>query len=177
MVLQEKLMGIQMLKSELVTSYLDRFTQTRDQLAEVREIVDPNFSVRTTLNDFSKPWGSFVQGIMAREVMPSWERLWGDFVQEVEMWLWIFKKTMCIVEGDEDLALWSKGKKKVDKGTKQGPKGGAKSQESGSGQKRDMNKVKCFACKKMGHYVGQCSNRKNKMGGTTTTTYEEEFQA
>jgi hypothetical protein len=60
-----------------------------------------------------------------------------------------------IFEGDEDLALWSKGKKKVGKGAQQGPKMGAKPQgESGSGQKRDMSKVKCFACKKMGHYVG-----------------------
>jgi hypothetical protein len=30
----------------------------------------------------------------------------------------------------------------------------AKPRESGSGQKRDMSKVKCFDCKKMGHYVG-----------------------
>jgi hypothetical protein len=39
-----------------------------------------------------------------------------------------------------------------------------------------MSKVKCFACKKMGHYAGQCPNRKKKLGGTTTTT-NEEFQA
>jgi hypothetical protein len=75
MVLQEKLNGIQMLKSESVISYLGRFTQTRDELAAVEEIVDPDFLVMTTLNDFSKPWGSFVRGIVAKEVMPSWERL------------------------------------------------------------------------------------------------------
>jgi hypothetical protein len=40
-----------------------------------------------------------------------------------------------------------------------------------------MSKVKCFACKKMGHYVGQCPNRKKRSGGTTTTTDEAEFQA
>jgi hypothetical protein len=50
---------------------------------------------------------------------------------------------------------------------------GAKPQESGSGKKRDMSKVKCFACKKMGHYVGQRPNKKKRPGGTTTTTYEE----
>jgi hypothetical protein len=38
-----------------------------------------------------------------------------------------------------------------------------------------MSKVKCFACKKMGHYVGQCSNRK-KQGGTAATA-DGEFQA
>jgi hypothetical protein len=40
-----------------------------------------------------------------------------------------------------------------------------------------MSKVKCFACKRMGHYVGQCPNRKKKSGGTKATTDEAEFQA
>jgi hypothetical protein len=40
-----------------------------------------------------------------------------------------------------------------------------------------MSKVKCFACKKMGHYAGQCPNRKKKSGGTAATVDEEEFQA
>jgi hypothetical protein len=72
MVLQEKLRSIQMLDFETVTSYLGRFTQIKDELAAVREIVDPNFLVRTTLDNFSKPWGSFVRGIIAWEVMPTW---------------------------------------------------------------------------------------------------------
>jgi hypothetical protein len=82
MVLQDKLKSIQMLKTNLVTSYLGRFTQIRDELAMVREIVDPNFMVRTYLNNFSKPLVSFVQGIVFKEVMPNWERLWDDFVQD-----------------------------------------------------------------------------------------------
>jgi hypothetical protein len=82
MVLKDKLKSIQMLESESVTSYLGRFTQIRDELAAIEEIVDPNFLVRTTLNNVSKPWGSFVQGIVAREVMPTWERLWDYFVHE-----------------------------------------------------------------------------------------------
>jgi hypothetical protein len=39
-----------------------------------------------------------------------------------------------------------------------------------------MSKVKCFACNRMGHYVGQYPNKKKKQGGTTTTTEEPEFQ-
>jgi hypothetical protein len=38
-----------MLDSEMVTSYLGRFTKFRDELAAVGEIVDPDFLVRTTL--------------------------------------------------------------------------------------------------------------------------------
>jgi hypothetical protein len=71
-----------MLNSESLTSYLGRFTQIQDELVALEEIVDPNFLVRTTLNNFSKPWGSFVRGIVAKEVMPSWERLWDDFIKE-----------------------------------------------------------------------------------------------
>jgi hypothetical protein len=44
--------------------------------------VGPDSMVRTTLNNFTKPWGPFVRGIVARETMPTWERLWDDFVQE-----------------------------------------------------------------------------------------------
>jgi hypothetical protein len=71
MVLHEKLRSIKMLKSELVTSYVGRFSQTCDELATVGEIVDPVVLVRTTSNGFSKPWETFVRGIMAREAMPS----------------------------------------------------------------------------------------------------------
>jgi hypothetical protein len=81
-------------------------------------------------------------------------------------------------EGDEDLALWSKGKKKVGKGARQGPKMRGQATESGSGKERDMSKVRCFACGEMGHYVGQCPKKKKKQqDGTAATTEEEEFTA
>jgi hypothetical protein len=39
-----------------------------------------------------------------------------------------------------------------------------------------MSKVKYFACNKMGHYVGQCPNRKKKkQGGTSAMAEENEF--
>jgi hypothetical protein len=82
MLLQEKLRGTKMTKIDLVASFLTRFSQIRDELAAVGEIMDPSELVRTTLNGFSKPWERFVRGIVAREYMPSWERLWDDFVQE-----------------------------------------------------------------------------------------------
>jgi hypothetical protein len=146
-------------------------------LAAVKEIVDPDFLVRTTLNNFSKPWGSFVRGIIAREVMPTWERLWDDFVQEELRCSSGSSGQQCISEGDEDLALWTKGKKKTDIGARQGPKGGTKPQQSGSGKEKDMSTVTCFACGEMGHYAGQCPKKKKKkkqQDGTAVTTEEEE---
>jgi hypothetical protein len=71
-----------MLKDESVTSFLGHFTQIRDTLGVVGEFVDPNTFVRQAMNRFTKPWGPFEHGIVSREVMPTWERMWDDFVQE-----------------------------------------------------------------------------------------------
>ena len=111
-----------MTKTDLVTSFLTRFSLIRDELAAVSEIVNPSELVRTALNGFSKPWESVVRGIMAREHMPSWERLSDDFVQ-VELRFGSGSSSQQQGEdGDEgDLALVAKGKKK----TKQEPKVGA----------------------------------------------------
>jgi hypothetical protein len=80
MVLHDRLRGIRMLKDELVTSFLGRFTQIKDELEAVGEVVEPNTLVRQALNSFTKPWGPFIQGIVSREALPTWERMWDDFV-------------------------------------------------------------------------------------------------
>jgi hypothetical protein len=121
MVLQEKIESIQMLDFETITSYLGRFIQIRDELAAVREIVNPDFLVRTTLNNFSKPRDSFVRGIVAWEVMPTWKRLWDDFIQEELRCNSGSSGQQHTPGGDEDLALWLKGKKKIVEGARQGP--------------------------------------------------------
>ena len=51
-----------------------------DELATVGETVDSVELIRVALNGFLKSWETFVRGIVARENMPSWERLWDDFV-------------------------------------------------------------------------------------------------
>jgi hypothetical protein len=78
--------------------------------------VDPDSMVRTSLNSFTKPWGPFVCGIVVGEVMPTWERMWDDFVQEDTRLISEAYRQQHIVQGDEDLSLWTKGKKKTDQG-------------------------------------------------------------
>jgi hypothetical protein len=80
MVLHDRIRGIHMLKYESVTSFLGRYTQIKDELGAVREVVHPKSLVRQAMNSFTKPWGPFVRGIVSREVMPTWERMWDDFV-------------------------------------------------------------------------------------------------
>jgi hypothetical protein len=169
MVLQEKLRGTKMGKTDTVTSYLSRFTQIRDELGAVGDIVDSSELVQTALNGFTKSWESFVHGIVAREHMPSWERLWDDFIQEeTRRGSGSTSQQQGVEDGDEvDLTFVAKGKMK----TKQGPKFGAKEQQSrgqGEQQKKDMSKVRCFACGEMGHYVGQCPKKKKKQCGTAS---------
>jgi hypothetical protein len=71
MVLREKLKSIKMTKSVSVTCYLFRITQVRDELGVVGEVIPSAELVRTALNDVAKPWAVFVEGIVARENVPS----------------------------------------------------------------------------------------------------------
>jgi len=48
----------------------------------VGETIIDSELVRKTLNGFGKPWESFMRGVVARESLPNWERLWDDFTQE-----------------------------------------------------------------------------------------------
>jgi hypothetical protein len=161
-------------------------TQIRDELAAVREVVNPNSLVRQAMNSFTKSWGPFVRGIVAREVMPTWERMWDDFVQEeIRLAAEASRQQQQpqTISGDEELALWTKGKKKTGRGGQQGPKTGGQPQRSGggaesssgqgSGQGRDMSTVRCFACGEMGHYAGQCPKKKKKQQDGSAATVEE----
>jgi hypothetical protein len=82
MVLHDRLRSIRMLKDESVTSLLSRFTRIRDKLGAIDEVFEPNSLVRISLHSFTEWWASFIQGIVAREALPTWERMWDDFVQE-----------------------------------------------------------------------------------------------
>jgi hypothetical protein len=165
MVLREKLKNIKMTKAENVVTYLTRLTQVRDELGAVGEAIADSDLVRTTLNGVSKQWVVFVEGIVAREKLPDWERLCDDFVQE-ETWRGYVHGSSSTGHEEENVALATTSKKKFRKG----PKGGQKPKGEG---KKDMSKVKCFACHKFGHYAEQCPNKKKKQ--TAASAEVEEF--
>jgi hypothetical protein len=94
----------------------------------VGEEVKDDELVRTTLNGFSEKWAPFVKGVVAREKLPDWQRLWDDFSQEETQEEALQGSQAKGDEDEENVALHAK-------------KG------------RDMSKVKCFACHKTGHYA------------------------
>jgi hypothetical protein len=82
MALRDKLHSTKMSKGEGVTSYLTRLTQIRDEMATIGDIVPESELVRIALNGFGKQWDVFVKCVVGREQLPTWERLWNDFIQE-----------------------------------------------------------------------------------------------
>ena len=113
-----------MSKEKGVASYLARISKVRDELETVGEVVSGTELVRTTLNGVANPWVVFVEAIVVRENLPSWDRILDDFVQE-ETWRGLMQgRYSTSREDEENVALTTKGKK-----FKKGPKkGGAKQQ-------------------------------------------------
>ena len=79
MVLQERMCSTKMAKGEGVVPYLIRLTQIRDELGPVGSKTEDEDLVQIALNGFSKPWDTFLKGVLAREKLPDWKRLWDDF--------------------------------------------------------------------------------------------------
>ena len=69
MVLQERMRNTKMAKGGVVL-YLTRLTQIRDELGVVASKTVDEELVRIALNGFSKPWDTFVKGVVAKEKIP-----------------------------------------------------------------------------------------------------------
>ena len=81
-VLQERMCNTKMAKGEGIVPYLMRLTQIMDELRAIGSKTMDEELVRIALNGVSKPWDTFIKGVVAREKLFDWKRLWGDFVQE-----------------------------------------------------------------------------------------------
>ena len=71
--LREKLKNVHMSKGEGMASYLTKITQVRDELAAVGEVIGNAEMVRSALNGVTQQWTVFVQTIIGRENMPTWD--------------------------------------------------------------------------------------------------------
>ena len=92
--------------------------------------------MQTTLNGVAKHWTIFVEAIVARENLASWDRLLDYFVQEKTRRGPVQGDSYTSWEDEENLALTSKGNNKFNKG----PKKGADKQQDG--HQKDFRIVK-----------------------------------
>ena len=81
MVLKEKLNTIKMGKTDSAIGYLTKITNVRDELAAVGEVIPPTELVRIVVNGLPNSWLNFVDGVCARETLPTWERFWDDCIR------------------------------------------------------------------------------------------------
>ena len=79
MVLREKLKAMKMEKTD-ITTYLTKIIHVRGELAAVGEVIPPTELVQIIVNGLPSTWLNFADGIVARETLPTWERLWDDCI-------------------------------------------------------------------------------------------------
>ena len=127
-----------MATSENVASYLTRITQVRDELGVIREKVEGNQLVQKTLNGATNPWVVFMEAIVARENMPTWDHIWDDFIQEETQRIYVHDSLSNIKEEEKNVAMSTKGNN-----SRKGPKGGDK-QHKGE-QKKNLSRVRWYA--------------------------------
>ena len=118
------------MQKEGVNSYLQRLQGTRDQLATVGSTPQSTAMVRIALNRVWDEWQVFVQSILGRERLPSWEEMCVALQQE-ELMRDLVKVKLNGNSGsgtktkeEENATLASKGQQKQ--------------------KQKDISKVKCF---------------------------------
>ena len=121
--------------------------------------------VRIGLNGFSQQWKDFVHAVVSKENIPTWTKLWDDFIQE-ELRLISIHISQQHGDDEENISLIGKRNMRPKKGT------GGGSSSTGE-YKEDMSKVKCFTCHKVGNYASQYPNKKKGRDETQTTTPTE----
>jgi hypothetical protein len=154
--MRHQLRSVEMSSSDTVASYLVRITQIHDQLVAIGEAVDDTELVNVALNGFPGSCESIVQGICTREKFPPFDRLWIDYIQEearIES-----RNGKQRGNNDENMALVAHARKGRENHS---PRREASPEQR---KKKDLSKVKCFACHTLGHYASQCPQRKKGRG-------------
>jgi hypothetical protein len=146
--LRHLLRNVKMNKSDIVSNYFMRILQIKDQLATIGDSLD-DAELVTTLNGFPSSWDPFVQGICARSKLPKFDKLWTDCTQEYSRLISKSQKT----NDEENQALATHVKKRNER-RDTSPK-----KTKIPCYKKDMSKIRCYNCKKLGHYAFQCPHK------------------
>lgn len=80
LVLKNKLWNIKMHKSDIISQYLTKFMQVRDELGGVGMNVAEDYLVSLALLDLTKRWHIYQDSVNEMEKLLNWEHLWFDLV-------------------------------------------------------------------------------------------------
>jgi len=164
--LRHQLRNEMMSKSVSVSTYFMRISQIKDKLASIGDSLDDAKIVTTTLNGFPSYLDAFVQGICARMKSPKFDKPWIDCVQEESRLTSKMQKT----NDEENQALAAHVKKRKERRNNSSKK----NRRSVLDHKKDVSKIRCFNCQKLGHFAYQCSQGKGKRKHHAHATYMEE---
>jgi hypothetical protein len=76
MSLKNELRDMKMNDDDIITSYLVRISQLRDQLQAIEEIILEKELVNIVLNGLHKTWDAFFASMKTRKEYPTFEELW-----------------------------------------------------------------------------------------------------
>ena len=78
--LKNKLKYLKMEKGESITSFCSRIAQIRDQLLVTGVTMDDDDLVQAIFDGLPSSWETFLSSVSGREIQPTFERLWHDFL-------------------------------------------------------------------------------------------------
>jgi hypothetical protein len=82
MYLRTQLKNTRMQKGETIQEYFSRISQFKEQLEAIRDTIDENELVTTSLKGLTIPWDAFIQMICARTKKLLFDGLWEECIQE-----------------------------------------------------------------------------------------------
>jgi Tfp pilus assembly protein PilN len=108
--LRTQLKNTRMQRGESIQEYFSKISQFKEQLEAIRDAIDEDELIMTTLNGLSRPWDAFIQTICARKEKLLFDGLWEECIQEesrVANWEALLSR-----EEDQALATHTKGGRK-----------------------------------------------------------------
>jgi hypothetical protein len=163
--LRNQIHNMKMENSETVTSYLMRFSHIRDQLAAIGDVISDKELVTTTLNDFPTFWIPFVR-VCARSKLPKFDKLWADCTHEESRL--VDQHKILIVDEEEALTFHKNKRSSFRRNNKEA------NSVRVPDKKKDVSKIRCYNCQKLGHFSYDCPQGKGKRKHQAHVTKEEE---
>ena len=80
--LRTQLKNTRMQKGESIQEYFSRISEFKKKIEAIRDTIDENKLIMTTLNGLTRPWDAFIQTICVRTEKLKFDGLWEECVQE-----------------------------------------------------------------------------------------------